>query len=384
MKKYLRAICTVCKRTTDKPVDTARFAPDGCTITLSCQGRLVPLEYRSNANVATASSVGLVDWYPRGQAPSSVSQSSAPDLVNTATGSLSQVVLAVEAIADPGSGSTATLSLSVQSDAPRDYRQYTFRFDAPFSTVSGVEASPDKKTLRFAAYGSIPDVVEVYVNGVLATLGQGLNEYQIFDGNNSVPANLVYFNNSVELGGSTQVDIVVSKAAAKKVKTLTFYRNTEARRLLRNTSVGAWENVSGFTRIVDGQARSYFLFTADVKDTAEIDINTIMTVEGDVLLDTVQVPTSSAFLMLAREPYTQVDRYPDTPVRLDKITSPNFMKFQMVDGTPTLLVTGNSIASLYPPAQLLKLNAESTLKTIVSGATSGISIDGSVVVGPDV
>jgi hypothetical protein len=383
MKKYLRTICTICKRTTDKPVDNARFTPDGCTITLNCQGRLIPIEYRSNADVATAPRTGLTDWYPRNRQLTTSTALSAAELIDTATGSAKQLVLAVELTSTPASSATAELKLVVQADTPKAYNQYTFRFDNTFTTVSGVETTLEKKTLRFTAYGTDPDMVEVYVNGVFIVQGTGTDQYQIFNGTNSVPANLISFNSAVQLSGTTQVDVIVSKAASTQVRSITFNFNTEARRLLRSKTItGAWENVDSYTRLYLGAQRTYYLFTADISGTTAIDINTLMTPTG-VSVSGADAPLSSAFLMLARSPYTQVDRYPDTVVRLDSITAPDYLKFYVSKNVNTLAVTQTASVSLYPPARLHKLSTENTLKTIVQGTTEQVVVDGAVVVGPD-
>lgn len=396
MKKYLRLGCNVCKRVIDKLVDNERVEPDRCTITLNCLGRLLPLEYRSNSEIATTPQVGVVDWYPRNQTPLTSTALQEPTLVNTSTGTKQQLILALELATPPRdlptpASVTATLELNVRADTPKNFKQFTFRFETTFSAVSGVETATEKKTLRFTAYGIDPDLVEVFVNGIKQEQGLNPDQYQIYLGlPGSIPPNTVVFNTPVALAGTTQVDVIVSKVAALTTRTLTFFKNRDNP---ARTNTGAWENVDSFSRFVGGTWRTFYIFTFDVLNTVDMDLNTIMVPSIDVMVldddgagDVIatSVLLSSAFFMLARKPYTTLDRYPDICTRLDTLsTDRDYLKYHLVNNVATLEITETSIAALYPPARLVVFDPELTIKTPVAGYTEQIVIDGRVIVGPD-
>jgi len=382
MKKYLRLACTSCKRTVDKIVDNLRVIPDKCTITLNCQGRLLPVEYRSNAEIAVAPSTGTTDWYPRNETPVASIATSEPSFVNTSTGYTNQLVLAVELAAAPAPSATAQLTLNVRADTPKNYRQFTYRYDVGFTTVAGVETAVEKKTLRFTAYGSNPDLVEVYVNGVKQEQGLGATQYQIYDGANSIAPNSIMFNAPVIVTSTTQVDVIVSKVQALAQNFLSFFKNVDNP---ARTTTGSWENVDSFTRLVGGSWKTFYIFTYDVLNNPDIALNTILVPTGDVMVSgSIAVPLTSCYFMLAREPYSTIDRYPDISIRLDGLTTDrDYLKYHAVEKVAQLQATQTAIEAFYPPARLTKFDPEPTIKTSLAGETEQLVIDGKVIVGPD-
>jgi len=383
MKKYQRLICTVCKRTKDAPVDNTRVVPDRCTITLNCQGRLVLTEYRSNAEIAVAPEVGITDWYPRNRTVTATVADTEPTLVNTSTGTYQQLVLGLALASPPTDAATAALQLTLRDDTPKNYRQYTYRFDTTFQNVAGVEDGLEKKTLRYTAYGVNPDLVEVYVNGVKK---EQFTDYQLYDGtpSSTVPPNIISFNVPQTVSGTAQVDVIVSKAAVLNTTTLTFFRNTdnEARR-----DKGAWENVSYLDRLVGGVWKRFYLFTYDVSTSVDLTLNTIMIPSTPILVTDVvpaSVQLSDSELLLARKPYTQLDRYPDIAAKLSDFSiERDFFKYHTVSGVPTLELTDTTLTTFYPPARLTKFQTELTIKTATAGVDEQVVKDGQVVVGPD-
>ncbi len=148
MKNYLRYSCSVCKRTTDKIVDTTHFMPDKCTISYKCSGRLLPIAYKSSGAIISTPEVGITDWRPRGSPIDNASKQQSVSLIDTACGSSGQIVLAVKATSSPPIWSTVKIKLEQQSDTPKNYKQYVFRSESQISTVSGVESGLEKKVLR--------------------------------------------------------------------------------------------------------------------------------------------------------------------------------------------------------------------------------------------
>lgn len=388
MKKYLRLACTTCKRTIDRLVDNTRFVPDRCTITLGCQGRLLPTEYRSDGQITSAPEIGITDWYPRGSTTATFQEAAEPALLDTSTGSFQQLVIGIKLPADPPPGSTAELTLQTRAEAPKAFRSYVFRRDVEFSTVSGVEDGISGKTLRFRAWGPDPDLVEVYLNGVKLQQGLGPADYQVDDGSPTPPApsNTIKFNTPILPSGTYQVEVIVSKAQPITLQTLLFTRNSDNDARL---NTGAWENVSHVERFdsVEGVQR-FYLFTFDVAGNSVFTRDTIVFPVGNVVvdtgMDTIPVLLSDCIFMLSRKPHTKIDRYPDISIRLQDLdASRDYLKYIVVDGVPTLMVTETSLSTHFPPSIVHRFNPEPTLKVAVEGEEEQLVVDGRLIVGPD-
>lgn len=380
MKKYLRLSCTVCKRTTDKLVDDTHFSPDKCTITFKCEGRLFPVEYRSNANIISAPVTDVTDWRPRGTSLASEVNDATPSFINTATGTTSQIVLAVRMAVDPGIGSTLTLTLNERASAPKNYRQYIYRSEVSFSSVSGVEAGLEKKTLRYTT----TDNVEVYLNGVKLEQGLLPENYQLYDGTltSSVPPNTVNFNQQIALPGITQVDVIVSPAVVTTQVLLTFNRNQSDESRL---NTGSWENVDRVEQLNASTWRPYYLFTLDLADATQLNLNTILTAASNAVVNGfINIPAADIEILLAREPYSILDRYTNLVVPLTTLGfERDYLKYYVVNGVSVLYVTETAVAPVFPLLRVQKFSTEKTIQTALAGVTDQIVVDGSVIVGPD-
>lgn len=388
MKKYLRFSCTVCKREVDKLVDNSRFVPDKCTITLSCQGRLVPVEYKSDGQITATPEIGVTDWYPRGSTLVQSTPISEPRLIDTSTGSFQQLVLAVKLSADPPSTSTAKLTLQTRAEAPKDFKSYVYRRETEFSTISGVEDGISKKTLKFKVWGTDPDEVSVYLNGVKLQEGTGPSDYQLDDGTPTPPApsNTIKFNSPILPVGTFQVEVVVSKPQPAITRELTFNRNSDNEARLAS---GSWENVSHIERISStGAAERFYLFTYDVKSNPDLTRNTILFPTGSVLVNTgsssITASLADCLFLLSRKPYTKVDRYPDISTRLSDLdASRDYLKYVEVNGVLSLMLTETSLFTHFPPSVVYKFNPENTIKVAVAGDEEQLVVDGKLIVGPD-
>jgi len=372
MKKFLRLTCTVCKRSIDKLVDLTHYTPDQCTITLGCEGRLQPVEYRSSGGIAVAPEIGVTDWRPRGSTVTGLIADTEPDLIGLETGSLKQIALAVFSSSVPAPGTIYPVEFTIKADTPKAYRSYIFRKEGAFSTISGIESGLEKKALRFTAYGTDPDEVEVYLNGVKLEPGTDPENYQIYDGTNTsaVPPNTILFNTTLDSPGSTQVDIIVSKEAPASKITLGFSRNQadESR-----VSLGSWENVSYVDKLVGSTWRRYYLFTLDLDTTADIPLNSILLPSG-----------IEAFFLLAREPYTRLDRYTDVAVLFQGLDQErDYLKYYAENGTTTLKVTSTAISTFFPPLRPGKFTVEKIIKVATAGVEEQLVVDGKVIIGPD-
>lgn len=376
MKKYIRVACSVCRRFADRLVDNAHFTPDKCTITFRCEGRLFPVEYRSDGGITSAPEVGLIDWKPRTTAIVSQDVSAATELIDTSGGLEKQLTLAVALASDPGPSSTLILTLNRRSDTPKSFRQYVYRSEATFTTISGVESGLAKKVLRYGP----TDTVEVYLNGVKLERGPLLENYELYDGTSTsaVPPNTVRFNKEIALPGVTQVDVIVAQAVAQATSAITFKRVIQDESRLGS---GSWENVSA----VDTITTRYYLFYCDLADATDLQLNTIMTVSQPATLGLSQVQLSSIMLLLARKPYSQLDRYTSLAVPLSSLSfESNYLKYALVDSDDKMMVTSTALETFYPPLKVIRFVQEKTIQQQLAGSQDQLVVDGSVIVGPDV
>lgn len=382
MKKYLRYSCSICKRFADRLVDNVRALPDKCTITFKCEGRLFPVQYRSDGGITSAPEVGIVDWRARGTQSSNTIDTQELTFLDTGTGTSQQVVLAVQLdTSSPGILSTSTLELvfNQRSDTPKSYKAYVYRMDTLFSTASGVESGLEKKTLRYTP----TDIVEVFVNGVKQEPGAiGAGTYQIYDGVAPVPSNTIVFDPAISLPGITQVDVIVSAAATTTQSSLTFKRNVEDESRL---TTGSWENVDHVERFDGINWQKWYLFTLDLADGTQLKLNTIMTAATTGTINgTIVVPAAKMMFLLAHKPYSTLDRYTNIVVPLRTLTfERDYLKYITTAGVPVLYVTETAKEAVYPTLHVSKFNVEKTIQTALPGVTNQIVVDGSVIVGPD-
>lgn len=374
MKKYLRLQCSVCLRTTDRLVDITHVTTDKCTITLQCSGVLSNVGYLSNGMITSTPEVGVLDWQARGTKTNLTAELHPEVLIDTSTGTLGQIVLAVRGT----STAPVIVTLSQQTDAPKSFSQYIYRFENAFKTIAGVESGLEKKALRFG--GS--DVVEVFVNGIKMEQGTAPENYQIY-GETMKLQNTVSFNEIISNPGVTQVDVVVSKAVPSTEVQVPFVRNTddESRLLL-----GAWENVSALKVLeADGAWTDWSLYSIDLDTLSTlIKLNSIFTVLSASQSGTV-VPLSNIKMVLARKPYSQLDRYINLCIPLSELnSSSSYLKYTAADRVPVLLATSTAITPNYPPFKVQKFNVERTIKTFLPGNSSQVIADTTVVIGPDV
>lgn len=379
MKNFVKYICTTCQRTIDKRVDLRRAVPDRCTITLGCEGRLVPVQYQSAAEIAVRPKLGVTDWYPRGTKLIKRQSVQEEVLLNTATSADNQLVVAALLPVVPTPNSTLEITFAERSDSPTEFRHYVFYYEMGVTVVSGTESGAGKKTLRYSLIGPDPDIVEVFVNGERREEGTGPNDYQLNDGTltSAVPANTIRFNSPVS-GATVQIDVVVSKAQAVSEQTITFIRNGSPLAPLG----GAWQNVSEILRPGSG---AHYTFTHALSPASGLRLNSIL-YPKQVVLQPGSSPISLSIcqFLLARRPYSQVDRYHDIFVRLSDIDGQaDYLKYHKVDGAEVLEVTERTIITSYPPANLIKFTAEETLKVPPGSFGEQITVDGRVVIGPD-
>lgn len=374
MKKYLRLQCSVCLRYTDKLVDITHASTDKCTITMGCSGVLSNVGYLSNGMITSAPEVGVLDWQARGAKTIGTQSLKADELIDTSTGTLGQVVLAVQG----SSASQILVTFSQRVDAPKSFSQYIYRFENAFKTVAGVESGIEKKALRFSS----TDVVEVFLNGVKMEQGTAPENYQIFGGS-MLLQNTVSFNEIISNPGVTQVDVVVSKAVPSTEIQVPFNRNTDNESRL---SLGAWENIS-VLKVLDsnGAWADWSLYTIDLDTLSTfIKLNSIFTI-SEAKQNGSAVPLTSIKMVLARKPYSQLDRYLNLSIPLIELNAGvGYLKYSVIDRVPVLLANSAAIVPNYPPFKVQKFNVERTIKTFLPGVSNQVIVDTPVIVGPDV
>ena len=369
MKKYLRLQCTSCHRDIDKLVDTTHYSPDLCTITQGCEGRLQPIEYRSSAGIAVLPEVGVKDWQPRGTPTNkNVRLPEGEELIGLETGKTKQLVIG-SLLNQP----TITIPFKGKVDSPKTYRSYIFRREEPFTTISGVESGLEKKVLRFNATGPSPDLVEVYVNGIQRELGTGPDDYQIADGTTSQPPNTIVFNSVIDQSGMTQVDVIVSKVQAQVLYELTFTRNKHDE---SRVGTGAYENVDYVDGMVTAdQWQRFYLYTLDLDSASDtMPLNSILVPAQD----------SDTFFLLARRPYSQLDRYSTMVILMKGLSDErDYLKYYSQYSVTTARATITSVLSIFPPLRFGKFVVEKPLTAATAGIQEQLVIDGKVITGPD-
>jgi hypothetical protein len=89
--------------------------------------------------------------------------------------------------------------------------------------------------------------------------------------------------------------------------------------------------------------------------------------------------------LLARKPYSILDRYPNLSITLDTLSfERDYLKYFVVDGAIVLYVTSTSVSPIYPLFQVQKFTPEKTIQIALAGVSNQVIVDGSVIVGPDV
>lgn len=380
MKKYVTLQCSTCTRKKDELLDLTHYKPDRCTITLNCEGRLTPIGHTSDGTALLGvPPTGLSNWYARGSATISTTTLQADPLYDTSTGAKKQIVLAVsndELGFTPSSSATVTLTLVAEQQTAKDYRQYTYRRTSSFTVINGVEDNQAKKVLRYSLTGSTPDVVEVYVNGVKR---ERFVHYDLYDGavGSSVPPNSVLFL-STQTGSSTQVDIVVTKAATLSTLTLAFARTIadEAR-----VGTGAWEGVDAVKSAALGQ---YSLFYCDfTEDGSHLALDVKLRVQEIGLTDGAPHTITQGAILLSRSKlFTQIDRQRSKWVPLNSLLNANYMVVKLVNGSRSLMVTETAAIDLFPPLEIVRFK-DPTLTTNLTGNDDGAELDNTLIIGPD-
>jgi hypothetical protein len=377
MKKFLHLQCTVCNRTIDQLVDNTHVASDRCTITLRCAGHLVPVVYRNNALIAPQPVVGVADWTSRHKVAETVAIKSASLITATSgptTTTIDQrLVIAVRTTAPLTTASTAVLTLNKQVETTVATTQFVYRRDAAFSSIEGVESGIEKKTL---SYNTTSQNIDVYFGGIKLTRNV---DYWLAGDSATAIANAITFTSLISEPGITQVDVVVSPKVTVTPTTITLKRNKydESR-----VGSGAWENVDFVDRFVGGTWQRYYLFTADIDSSADtlLTINSLYTAEPTVQISS--YTSLDVLLLLAHAPYSSIDRYTTVAAPLANITGSSYLKYSVISGGKVLQLVDSAVVNIYPPLRLSKFTVDPTLTTS-TGVSDLITIDGSVILGPD-
>lgn len=330
------------------------------------------IEYRSSAGVAVAPEIGTIDWRARGTKTFSNETLKESNLINLQTGHLKQLTIGVASEDNPDIDSTYSLEMILKSDAPKTYRQYVFRREGTFSNISGIENGLDKKALRFTAYGTSPDMVEVFINGVKRERGIDAEDYQIRDSAESqITPNMIIFNNAVGGAGISQIDIIISKPEPTTKMSISFKRNKPDESRL---ALGAFENISHVDRFINGDWKRYYLFTVDI-DNIVMPLNSILVPSSE----------SDVIFLLAKKPYTRYDRYSDVVLPMqDMSIERDYIKFYVEDKNTTVRATDTSLLNIFPPLRFGKFNMEKTIKSANKGVDEQFLVSSNMIVGPKI
>jgi hypothetical protein len=376
MKKFQRLFCNTCNRTTDKPLDNVRFTSDKCTITLACEGRLSPIENISKPEITGTPPIGVQDWRPRASHIQQNAQNENMVFVNAFTGIKNQLTCAVLLSGDIPDN--LQVKLRAKKASPKEFRSYVFRFDSPFSTVVGLESGLERKTLRY----DVSEIVEVFVNGVKLTRGSGPGQYLLF-GDGDVPPNTIQLPSGISTIGTTQVDITISALDSDDVQTLTFVKSQYEE---DRVSAGAWENVNAVSKLGPDGWKMYQVYRHDI--TPELKLNCLYVIDSvsyQIAGVPTQVPLEDIFLLLARQPFSPLDRYSNIIIPFSNMgfDSGWYFKYTLVDNISTFEASQSQINTVFPALRMIKFNKELTIKTALSGVDGQVVIDGNKIIGPD-
>lgn len=406
MKNFLRLTCSKCLRTVDRAINNSHYTPDKCTITFGCEGRLSPLMTLSNPTISVTPETGVKDWHPRQlkvtSVPEPISTSRTPTvnaanvigindgLINVETGTLKQIILAVKASTTgrtTGLPDVCRVVFDIASDRPRDYKHFIFRTETEIVEIGASDPGLNPRPLRYNVAGTSPDVVEVRVNGVLRPRSSTLPDgYVLYDSPTSkVAPNSILFNSPLPVLGRTQVDITVSKSAGATQQQVAPFKKQVGLDESRK-SAGAFENVGQVEKFnaTAGVWELFDLYCMDL-DTSGLRLNTLMT-PAPVQIES-SVDFKSAFFLIARQPYTQVDRYSSMTVPLTNFSLDEKKFIKYYEDTQlkrtTIRVSVESLETVYPLLRFKTWQVERPIKTPVPGMTEQVTIDGNIIVGPD-
>lgn len=386
MKKILKLQCDTCNRTIDKIINVNHYETDKCNITLGCAGRLFPLQYKASADIAVAPEIGTIDWSPRGSNARVVSELPEDQIVTLSTGTSNQLTIAVQ-VDDLGAGSTLLLPIIIKGDSPKQFRQYTYVREQSFSTISGVETGLEKKTLRYNRTGDTIDTVEVYVDGVKKEMGSDPDQFQINNGSpsSSVPPNTIRFNSEIVVSKQSQVDIVISKYAPAIKKYLPFVRNSKAVNL-----VGAWNDIRFIERFQEGKNEwvRYMTYTCDLSKITDLPLNSHFTLADSISVPPINavLPASAGAFLLARPPFSAIDRCHNVIIPFNTISERDHLKFFLEDNKKVIKIVTSAVEEVYPLIKTppdSKISGVTLIKKQIIGSDSASLLDGKIIVGPD-
>ena len=381
MKKYVKLLCSVCARQKDHLIDSTHYTPDRCTITLGCEGRLSPIGLTSSgSSVLSLPPTGASNWYARGSTLSTSKAITEDALYDTSTGSKKQIVIAVSnglLSFIPDGNAELKLDLNIEQQVAKDYRQYTYRRSAPFTTINGVEDNQSKKVLRYAT----TDEVSVYLNGVKK---EASTDYLLYDGTSTsaAPPNTVLFTSMVT-GSNNQIDVVVSQPTAVQTGSMLFARaiNDESR-----VGLGAWEGIDAVKNPVLG---TWSLFYCDFSSVTTFPLDIKLRVADLSIRQSSNEPWSSvqgACMLLSRtNVYTELDRQRSVWVPISSLNSDTkYLVVKTVNSSRTMLVTEAAAVDIFPTLDVVRFGAHTLQTTNLTGYTSSAELDNTLITGPDV
>jgi hypothetical protein len=339
---YITYTCSVCRRTKDIEQDSKRAAPNLCTITKGCGGRLINTG-QTSVLTPTSPVAGLEDWYARGQRITSPAAEVVEDDVSIATSNEGAISLAV---ADSGGvmPETITMNLLQRKEGAVPFNQYTFRLTSALSVISGKDVNG--RNLRFSTSNVEQGQVYVRVNGVINTDVVLTQDTLTFP--EALPSNSI-------------VDVIVYLAPVYTAVSLIFTRNSSK---ILSVARGSWMNVDYVQRWGAGIKSKFILYSVDLVNlgSGKMQFSNI-NFDGD------------CFFCLAAPPYEAPDRYYTFAVDCADITD---FSLYVARDTNHMTVPADLVKEVFP---LLQVPATGLIEAdeAPAGASSLIQRDESTV-----
>jgi hypothetical protein len=379
MKKYVKLLCSVCARQKDQLIDQVHYTPDRCTITLGCEGRLSVVGLTSRgSSILNLPPTDSFNWYPRGSTLTTPVSLQNDTLYDLSTGHNRQLVIAVPhrlLSFVPSPAAELKIDLEIEQQSSREFRQYVYTKNTPFTAVNGVESAQAKKVLRYTT----EDEVQVYLNGVKRVEGV---DYTLYDGTSasSAPPNTVLFLTQIA-GSNNQVDVIVTRAPATQTITLLLDRIVNDQSLIQ---LGAWEGIETVASPSQGVLSPFSLNFDEVSSTVPLNAK-MRLVEISIRPSSADPwgPVSEAFILLSRTSlYTAIDRLRSVWVPLTQVTDNNYLMTKLDNQVKKMFVTESAITNVFPALSVTRFGNH-RLVTSLTGDSASSEIDNDIIIGPD-
>lgn len=346
MITYVTYQCSVCRRIKDSIKDNIHAAPNQCTITKGCNGRLFKIGESTSAST-TAPRSDLTDWYPRGEDQEIQPTPSVDEPVSLITSNTGVLTIAVyQTTQQANARPNLKVKLTQRKTADIAYQQYLFRYNIPVNIVSGKDTTG--KNLRFDQTVIDDGRVFVRVNGVARFQGTALNEIVL-------TPNTVTFNSEVSAGSTIDISVYSEKDTVDKM--LDFVAN---RTFIVNANSGSWGNIRHVNEYnTNGQYKPnrWWIYSCvshgNLSPSSRLKFDQIYLDDGETAVISNDQLDNVRFL-IASPPRENADRYLNFYVDCE-VLNKSFSLLTASGSSVDILADPSALKEIYPPLQFTAL-----------------------------